>query len=163
MQTITAALGLSLTAVGKNAVVHYLRGKEMLLVLDNAEQALEELADLVVALLEMAPRLYLMVTSREYLQLRSETRLPLNGLPFPPDDSAVPATGTLADCDAMRLFGQEAQRVKPDFRLNEHLFAAAALCRMVEGLPLAIELAAALLDSQTPAQLLTQIEKGSTY
>jgi predicted ATPase len=138
----------------------YLRGKEMLLVLDNVEQALEPVADLVVVLLEMAPRLYLLVTSREYLQLRSETRLPLDGLPFPPDDSADPASGSLADCDAMRLLGQEAQRVKPDFRLSEHETAAAALCRVVEGLPLAIELAAALLDSQTPDQLLTQIEKG---
>ncbi len=121
MQTLTAALGLMLTAgAEKTQLFDYLRGKEMLLVLDNVEQALEQLADLVVALLEMAPRLYLLVTSREYLQLRSETRLPLDGLPFPPDDSVVPFPGSLADCDAMRLLVQEARRVKPDFHLNEH-------------------------------------------
>ena len=161
VQTMAAALGLTLSAgAEKTQLFDYLRGKEMLLVLDNVEQALERVADLVVALLEIAPRLYLLVTSREYLQLRLETRLPLDGLSLPPDDSAVPASGILADCDAVRLFVQEARRIKPDFRLNEHEFAAAALCRMVEGLPLAIELAAALLDAQTPEQLLTQIGKG---
>lgn len=161
VQTLAAALSLTLSAgTEKSQLFDYLRGKEMLLVLDNVEQALEPVADFVAALLEMAPRLCLLVTSREYLQLRSENRLPLDGLPFPPAEPVVPSPDNLANCDAMQLLVQEARRVKPDFRLNEHEAAAATLCRLVEGLPLALELAAALLDSQTLEQLLAQIEKG---
>jgi len=155
VQAIAAALGLTLAVGGEQAeLLAYLRDKEALLLLDNVEQALEPAADLVLALLENAPRLRLIVTSREYLQLRWETRLPLSGLPVPPD-----AAAEITDFDAVRLFVQVGRRVQPAFRLNGNGPAVVALCRLVEGLPLAIELAAALLDRQTPAQLLAQVEQ----
>ncbi|MFO7682004.1 MAG: BTAD domain-containing putative transcriptional regulator [Chloroflexota bacterium] len=152
-QAIAAFLGLTLAVGGEQAeLLAYLRDKEMLLLLDNVEQALEPAAELVVALLENAPRLRLLVTSREYLQLRWETRLPLAGLPTPPMEAV-----DVAAFDAVRLFVQMGQRVQPDFTLAGQETAVADLCRLVEGTPLALELAAALLDVESPPQLLAQI------
>ncbi|MCL4263757.1 MAG: tetratricopeptide repeat protein [Anaerolineae bacterium] len=155
MQAIAAALGLTL-AVGaeQEQLLSYLRDKEILLLLDNIEQALEPAADLVVALLESAPQLRLLVTSREYLQLRWETRLPLTGLLTPPT-TAVDITAF----DAVQLFMQMGQRVQPDFTLAGQETAVADLCRLVEGTPLALELAASLLDTESPPQLLAQIKQ----
>ncbi|MBK8989205.1 MAG: tetratricopeptide repeat protein [Chloroflexi bacterium] len=153
VQAIAAALGLTLVVGAEQAeLLAYLRDKEMLLLLDNVEQALEPAADLVVALLEDAPRLHLLVTSREYLQLRWETRLPVAGLPTPPI-----AAVDVAAFDAVQLFVQMGQRVRPDFTLAGEETAVADLCRMVEGAPLALELAASLLDAEAPPQLLVQI------
>ena len=150
---IAAALGLTLTAAEEQPqLLNYLREKELLLLLDNVEQALEPVADLVLAMLETAPRLRLIVTSREYLQLRWETRLPLAGLPTPPAGAV-----DVADFDAVRLFVQIGQRVRPNFTLAGQETAVADLCRLVEGTPLALELAAALLDTESPPQLLAQI------
>jgi predicted ATPase/DNA-binding SARP family transcriptional activator len=152
---IAAALGLTLTATEEQPqLLNYLREKEILLLLDNVEQALEPVADLVLAMLEAAPRLRLIVTSREYLQLRWETRLPLAGLPTPPA-----GTVDVADFDAVQLFMQMGQRVRPDFTLAGQETAVADLCRLVEGTPLALELAAALLDVESPPQLLAQVQR----
>lgn len=150
---VGAALGLTPTpGEERSQLLNFLREKEALLLLDNVEQALEPTANLVLALLEAAPRLRLIVTSREYLQLRWETRLPLAGLPTPPA-----GTADVADFDAVRLFVQMGQQVRPDFSLAGQETAVADLCRLVEGTPLALELAASLLDSQSPPQLLAQI------
>ena len=155
VQAIAAALELTLAAGAEQAdLLAYLRDKEMLLLLDNIEQALEPAAALVVALLENAPRLHLLVTSREYMQLRWETRLPLAGLATPPATASE-----IAHFDAVRLFVQMGQRVQPDFTLAGQETAVADLCRLVEGTPLALELAASLLDSQSPPQLLAQIRQ----
>jgi predicted ATPase/DNA-binding SARP family transcriptional activator len=155
VQAIAAALELALAVGAEQAdLLAYLRDKEMLLLLDNIEQALEPAAALAVALLENAPRLRLLVTSREYLQLRWETRLPLAGLPTPP--ATAPE---IAHFDAVRLFVQMGQRVQPDFTLAGQETAVADLCRLVEGTPLALELAASLLDSQSPPRLLAQIRQ----
>lgn len=155
VQAIAAALELTLAVGAEQAdLLAYLRDKEMLLLLDNVEQVLEPAADLALAMLEAASRLRLIVTSREYLQLRWETRLPLAGLSTPPM-----GTVDIAGFDAVRLFVQMGQRVRPDFTLGGQETAVADLCRLVEGTPLALELAASLLDSQSPPQLLTQIRQ----
>ena len=155
VQAIAAALDLTLAVGAEQAdLLAYLRDKEMLLLLDNIEQALEPAAALVVALLEDAPRLHLLVTSREYLQLRWETRLPLAGLPTPPTTAPE-----IAHFDAVRLFVQMGQRVRPDFSLAGQKTAVADLCRLVEGTPLALELAASLLDTESPSRLLAQIRQ----
>ncbi|HRQ41548.1 MAG TPA: BTAD domain-containing putative transcriptional regulator [Chloroflexota bacterium] len=155
VQAIATALGLTLTAGEEQPqLLDYLRHKEMLLLLDNVEQALAPTADLVLTLLENASRLRLIVTSREYLQLRWETRLSLGGLPVPPD-----AAADMAAFDAVRLFVQVGQRVCPDFNLTGQETAVADLCRLVEGIPLALELAASLLNAEAPPQLLAQIRQ----
>lgn len=153
VQAVAAALELTLAVGAEQAeLLAYLRDKEMLLLLDNIEQALESAADLIVTLLEAAPRLHLLVTSREYLQLRWETRLPLAGLPTPPMEAV-----NVADFDAVQLFVQMGRRVRPDFTLAGQETAVADLCRLVEGTPLSLELAAALLDVEALPQLLAQI------
>ena len=156
--TLANALGLTLTSQSEDRaqLLDYLRQKEMLLVLDNVEHVVDPTADLALKLLETAVQVKLLVTSREYLRLRWETRLPLAGLPTPP---AQATENEIMGCSAVQLFLQVAQRVRPDFTLSKQETAVAHLCRVVEGVPLAIELAAALLDRETPGQLLAQVQE----
>jgi predicted ATPase/DNA-binding SARP family transcriptional activator len=119
---------------------HYLRDKELLLVLDNFEQLLES-APRLAELLGQAPNLKLLVTSRESLHLAGE-----QGYPVPP----------LTDPEAERLFLARAQAKTPSFRPNEHV---SAICRRLDNLPLALELAAARVRVLSPHALLARLEQ----
>ena len=134
----------------------YLQGKRLLLLLDNFEQVLPAgllLADLLAA----CPLLKLLVTSREALHLRAEHRFPVPPLALPPL-SHLPALGTLAQSAAITLFTQRAQAIKPDFVLTKtNACAVAAICARLDGLPLAIELAAARLILLSPQALLARL------
>ncbi|MGE3594408.1 MAG: helix-turn-helix domain-containing protein [Dehalococcoidia bacterium] len=147
----------------------YLRHKEMLLVLDNFEQVAEA-APLVAALLEHAPRLTVLTTSRAVLRLRGETRFPVpplavpaatgNGQPLVGDEGIrLPA---IAASPAVQLFVERAQVVAPDFALtDENAAAVAALCTRLDGLPLAIELAAPRVQLLSPEDLLARLDERS--
>lgn len=142
-QEFAAALALELgvTAAGGadplRPVIDHLRDRHQLLVLDNFEQ-LAACAAAVQRLLEGSPRLRLVVTSRVRLGLRTEWSLPLEGLPCPdPEDS-----DRLEAFDAARLFLRHAQRVEPALLPAAEADAIIDICRQVEGLPLALELAA---------------------
>jgi predicted ATPase/DNA-binding SARP family transcriptional activator len=111
----------------KATLLAYLRNKRMLLVLDNFDELLEG-TPLLLELLQHAPEVKLLVTSRERLALSEEWLLPLAGLK--PDEAAV------------ELFVQRAKRVAPDLDPAEEAHAIRELCQLVEGMPLAIELAA---------------------
>ncbi|MCB0120728.1 MAG: hypothetical protein KDE58_00715, partial [Caldilineaceae bacterium] len=108
-----------------------LRQRHLLLVLDNFEHLLAG-ADTVAYLLQSVPTLKVLVTSRERLYLREEWLLPINGLPL--------AGGLTSEAGA--LFLQSAQRIQPGFTGEGQAQAIAAICRQVEGMPLALELAA---------------------
>jgi predicted ATPase/DNA-binding SARP family transcriptional activator len=124
------------------ALLHHLRGARMLLVLDNGEHVVAALADLVEALLAGCPQLHVLVTSREMLGLASERRWPVPLLPVP-DPAALPRLAALAELPAIRLFVERATAVDPSFALTDQNAAAvAAACARLDGLPLAIELAA---------------------
>ncbi len=115
-----------------------LAGKELMLILDNFDHLLEA-TPLLAKWMRAAAQSAFLITSRRPLGLRAEEVFPLSGLPFP---SKV--AGGVARYDAVRLFSECARRVSGDIRLQEDdLFTAAHICRMAEGLPLAIELAAA--------------------
>ncbi|HSV71863.1 MAG TPA: tetratricopeptide repeat protein [Methylibium sp.] len=119
-------------------VVEFLRPLQRLLVLDNFEQ-LVDAAGLLGRLLDACPRLKILVTSRVRLGVAGEWSLPLDGLPCPePED---------ADCaesfDAVRLFVAAARRVEPALDARAQAAAIVDICRQVDGLPLALELAAA--------------------
>lgn len=153
---IAAALQLTLQGDQTAALLHFLRDKELLLILDNFEHLIEGAA-LVPAILEGAPRVRVIVTSRERLNVRGEHVYAVEGLGYTLDSSAealrVPAA---------QLFVHGAQRVAPGFALT----AATAgdvlrICRLVQGMPLALELAAACVDSITLAQIAALIEQGS--
>ncbi len=128
-----------------------------LLVLDNFEHVLDAAA-LVASLLAAAPQLTILVTSRATLRLQGEHELPVPPLALPRADEGI--AENLGTCESVRLFVQRASAVRPDFALtSENAEAIAAICRRLDGLPLAIELAAArtrLLSPQAILQRLTR-------
>jgi predicted ATPase/DNA-binding SARP family transcriptional activator len=129
--------------------------QSFLLVLDNFEQLVEEGAEAVQHLLERAPRLVCLVTSRRLLGLSAERDYLVAPLPTP-----VPAAAPeqLMEFASVRLFMSRAQAARPDFRVTAvNAAAVALLCRALEGIPLALELAAARAPVLTPAQMLEHL------
>jgi predicted ATPase/DNA-binding SARP family transcriptional activator len=120
-------------------LLNYLREKELLLVLDNLEHLLES-TEFLAQVLWRAPGVALLVTSRERLNLQEEWVYEVGGLRYPRDGAAEDVDA----CSAVALFQQSARRVRQDFALvGPELSHVVRICRLVEGMPLAIELAAA--------------------
>ena len=135
----------------------YLREKELLLVLDNFEQVVDA-APVVKELLLAASRLKIMVTSRTPLRVAGEHeyRVPLLSLPEEPREFTV---DRLAQLESVQLFVERAQSAKADFALTtENAPAIAETCQRLDGLPLAIELAAARVRVLPPQKMLRQLE-----
>jgi predicted ATPase/DNA-binding CsgD family transcriptional regulator len=156
--TAVSALGLRPAAdrPPSEELARYLRPRQTLLVLDNCEHLLEGAAALVANLLAVCPALQILATSRAPLRVRGEQVLPTDPLPLPPAHLA--ALDDLAANDAVRLFAARARAVRPAFSLTEaNATAVAALCRRLDGLPLAIELAAARTAILSPEALLAQM------
>ncbi|HET7091954.1 MAG TPA: adenylate/guanylate cyclase domain-containing protein, partial [Thermomicrobiales bacterium] len=146
-------------------LIAHLRERQMLLVLDNFEQVMGATAT-VAALLAGCPRLTILATSRERLNLRGEHELPLPPLALPAwpagaavgDPDAGAALAEIERAEAVRLFVERAQSVKPGFALTaDNAAAVVEICRRLDGLPLAIELAAARSDVLPPAALLARL------
>lgn len=154
MQTLSiqASPGSSPT----QSLIVYLRHKKVLLILDNFEQVAAA-ADLVGELLAAAPGLKILVTSRAVLRLSGEFefKVPPMNLPDPEQDFAKE---NAAQYDAVQLFVERARLVAPDFALSdENAPIIAQICARVDGLPLALELAAARIKLLTPKQLLEKL------
>ncbi|NCC32458.1 MAG: tetratricopeptide repeat protein, partial [Chloroflexia bacterium] len=146
------ALPLSGKQPPKVEVLAYLQERHMLLLLDNFEHLLRG-SDLLVELLEAAPGLKLLVTSREALNLYEEWLLVVEGLAIPPEESTA-ATETF---DAIALFQQRARRVDLSFSLAQNEMAVIDICYQVHGIPLAIELAAAWVRTIPCAEIARQL------
>jgi predicted ATPase/transcriptional regulator with XRE-family HTH domain len=134
--------------------------RRLLLVLDNCEHLLPAMP-LVGELLAASPGLVVLAASRARLRLRGEREMPVAPLavPLAPGRGRVPPDG-LAEVAAVRLFVERAQAVSPGFALTETTApAVAAICRRVEGLPLALELAAARVKLLPPVTLLARLEQ----
>lgn len=132
------------------AVVQRLAGERVLVVLDNCEHVLEAAADLVEVLLRGCPQVTVLATSRIPLGVPGESDWRVPSLSLPSIDSPDVVVGA----DATRLFVERAAKVRPDFALrSENLTAVARICRELDGLPLAIELAAARVRVMTPDQI----------
>ena len=143
------ALAFSFTgqADAVEQLLRYLHERHLLLVLDNFEHLLEAV-DLVHDILQRAPQVSLLVTSRERLNLQTEWLFDVSGLSYPSFDRRDLVTSqnmtTLTAYTAVQLFVQRATQVQPRFPLTEaNLTTIARICQQVEGMPLAIELAAA--------------------
>ena len=135
-----------------------MRDQQILLVLDNFEQVLAA-ALALVELLTACPRLKLLVTSREVLRLSGEYEFPVPPLPVP-DPRHLPPAVTLSQYAAVALFLQRALAVKPDFAItHENALAVAEICVRLDGLPLAIELAAARMKLFSPRALLVRLAR----
>ncbi len=127
-----------------------------LLVLDNMEQVVEGGADFVERLLQEVPSLVCLVTSRQLLGLSGEHEFVVPPLPTPGGSGDTPEG--LGVYGSVQLFVDRAQAVKPDFKVtNTNAAAVAELCNRLEGIPLAIELAAARALVMTPSQMLNQL------
>jgi predicted ATPase/DNA-binding SARP family transcriptional activator len=134
----------------------YLRGKRMLLILDSFEHVLAG-AGWVTETLRAAPDLKVMVTSRAKLNLKAENLLPVGGLSYPEEES-VPDE---AEHDAVRLFLQAARRVRPEWKPSaSEMVEVARISRMVEGLPLAILLAATWVEILPPEEIADELGRG---
>ncbi len=139
------------------ALTDHLRDKRALLVLDNFEHILDA-APAVADLLAACPQLQVLATSRAALRLAAEHQWPVPPLARP-DPKRLPDWETLCGYDAVALFSQRAAAVKPDFRVtNENAPAVAEICARLDGLPLAIELAAARSGVLPPQALLARLE-----
>ena len=121
-------------------LLEYLTNRKTLLILDNVEQFLEIAADLIVELLEAGENVQLLVTSSTTLPLSASRAFPLTGLEAPAEVSPAALYN-----ESVLLFAERAARLPVPFELNNHVAEVVAICRFVEGVPLAIELAAASL------------------
>jgi predicted ATPase/class 3 adenylate cyclase len=159
--TIAHALGVQ---VGGNEdplqrVLDHVRGKRMLLVLDNFEQILPAAAG-VSAILGTSTDLKVIASSRAPLRIAGEQEFPVPPLELP-DFERLPSLEVLAQSDAVRLFIERARAVKPDFMVTaENAGAVAEICARLDGLPLALELAAARVKVLTPQAMLPRLRKG---
>jgi predicted ATPase/class 3 adenylate cyclase/Tfp pilus assembly protein PilF len=156
--TIAGSLGLKASAGQslEESLEAYLREKKLLLVLDNFEQVLEG-APLVGELLGGCHNLKVLATSRTPLMLYGEQEYPVPPLELP-DPVRLPPLERLAQYEAVRLFVERARAMKPDFEVtNDNAPAVAEICVRLDGLPLAIELAAARTKLLPPRALLSRL------
>ena len=135
-------------------LLDYLHDKRILLVLDNFEHVLEGVG-IVADILEHAPKVKLVVTSREALNLKSEWLHPITGLTFPHASDDQP----LERFSAVQLFFERAHQVQAHLVREEALDDVIRICQQVDGMPLAIELAASWLKTLTPAAIADEISR----
>jgi predicted ATPase/DNA-binding SARP family transcriptional activator len=154
---LAAALGLSLAVPRdpRELLADHLAGQELLLILDNLEQ-LRDAAGVLAELLARAPQVQMLSTSRRRLGLGVEWLVEVPGLPYPP----AGAEADVAGYAAVQLFEERARLLRPGFRPATDLAGVARVCRLVAGVPLAIELAARWVRSASPAAIAERLAAG---
>ncbi len=142
----------------KNQLLDYLKDKNMLLVLDNLEHLLSGV-ELISEILQASPNIKVLATSRERLNLHAEWLFDLRGLSFPEEN-----TKEATNFDAIKLFIQSAQKVQPSFTVNEqNTLVVTRICKLIQGMPLATELAAAWLELLSLDEILAEIKQGIDF
>jgi len=146
----------------RRQLLKYLQQKEMLLVLDNLEHLLSTPQghvsgrDLVLDMVKSAPKLKLLVTSRERMNLQAEWILTLQGLPCPAAEAAFGEETS----EAVELFVQGAHRVQPEFSLSSDWPEVVRVCRLLDGMPLGIELAATWVSMMPCVEIVRELVSG---
>jgi predicted ATPase/class 3 adenylate cyclase len=154
--SVTARAGQGI----RETLVEFLRSKNLLLVLDNCEHLIEGAAALAETLAQSCERLVILATSREALGIDGERLVPVPPLGLPGADADAEAIG---QAEAVRLFVDRAAAVKPGFQVTaENAAAVAAVVRRLDGIALAIELAAARVPTMTAAELARRLERSFT-
>src|SRR5262249_7075962 len=152
-----AALGFAVTGPAAGGLVEYLRTKDMLLVLDNCEHLLAPVADFVEEIMRIAPDVRLLATSREGLGVTGEHLRAVPSLTLP--DASANAE-VIAAADSVRLFVERATEASATYRFSDDdAVDVADLCRRLEGIPLAIELAAARVPALTPKEIAAHLDR----
>ncbi|CAG1772963.1 hypothetical protein BAC2_03326, partial [uncultured bacterium] len=138
-------------------LTNYLRTKELLLVIDNCEHLLGACAQLIETLLSACPKLQIVATSREPLNIGGETvwRVPSLALP---DPARIPLLAQLRQYDAIQLFVARATAVAANWQLAENVTPTAQVCARLDGIPLAIELATARLKVLSTEQIAARLD-----
>jgi predicted ATPase/class 3 adenylate cyclase len=131
----------------RDALIEYLSDRKALLVVDNCEHLIDATATTVDAILTAAPEIKVLATSRELLGVPGEAALGLRSMTLP-EDAADPTTS-----DAVRLLLERAGQAKPGFLSDGHEEAITEICRRLDGIPLALELAAARLRTFSPERV----------
>jgi predicted ATPase/transcriptional regulator with XRE-family HTH domain len=141
-----------------DALTDYVRAKSMLLILDNCEHLIQACAQITESLLHAAPRLKVVVTSREALGITGETAYRVPSLPLP-DPRQLRDLDVLEQNECVHLFIDRAMAAHPSFRLKENnASAVASICQRLDGIPLAIELAAARTKVFPPEEIATRLD-----
>lgn len=158
VQTIAEAIGFPLSTEEPpiDQLVAHLRRRQILLVMDNFEH-LPDGVDIVAKILQNSPKVKILATSRGNLKLHGETVLIIKGLDFPDQETLV----DLQAYDAIELFLHSVRRVQPEFNPDvDDLKHLEYICRLVDGMPLAIELAAGWMNVLSPEELASEIQRG---
>lgn len=162
VQTVAEAVGCAFQQDGREAkqqLLDYLREKNTLLLMDNFEHVIAG-RSLVQEILQVAPLVKILATSREKLNLSAETVFVLSGMEFPEWETPEDAL----EYGAVKLFMQSARRVRSDFQLEAgDLAYVARICRTVQGTPLGILLAAAWLEALSPREISEEIDRSLDF
>ncbi|MEM7126610.1 MAG: BTAD domain-containing putative transcriptional regulator [Chloroflexota bacterium] len=166
LPTLAEVLDFHIEASGpkrspQQQILSYLRHKRMFIILDNFEHLLDGV-ELIAEILQTAPGVQILATSRERLDLQEEQVYPIQGLTIPHWETGEKAAqgqdGT--KYTAVRLFLQSAQRLQPDYELaGTDQAALARICRLVEGMPLGLELAASWVDTLSLDDIALEVEQ----
>jgi predicted ATPase len=159
-QTVASALDVPLpeTGTAEVALARHLAERRLLLVLDNCEHLLDACARLATALLRTCPDVAVLATSREPLRVGGEVTWRTPSLALP-DLRALPPVARLAELESVRLFVERARDVAPGFVLDESTAPAVAeICVRLDGMPLALELAAARTSALAPGQIAARLD-----
>jgi len=158
--TLAAVLGVAEEPIGDltSAITDHLRGKTLLLIFDNCEHVIQASAELAETLLQASSTLFILATSREMLGVSGERAIYVPSLSMP--DRRHPALpGQLGQFESVQLFVDRAANVIPGFSLNQgNETAVAQICQRLDGIPLAIELAAARLRMLPVEQIATRLD-----
>jgi predicted ATPase len=159
--TILGALGLTQQSQTDPLaqLVDFIAARSILLVLDNLEH-LTQNVNLLSNLIRQCPNLKVLATSRERLNLEEEHLFPLEGLDFPPVNATFDEAKDVA---AVTLFSQRAQQLQPQFDLRGQLAAVLKICKLVEGLPLGLELAASWTRLMSCQEIAAEIGRGLEF
>ncbi|MEU1426705.1 LuxR C-terminal-related transcriptional regulator [Nocardia sp. NPDC005746] len=157
---VAAAFGLSDHGGGSapDALIQLLATQDLLLIVDNCEHLVEAVAGLVESILRACPDVRILATSRETLDIEGEAAYPLSPLDVP-DPATNPSLRTVTRNDAIALFAERAAAAVPGFEVNDdNRLSIARVCAQLDGLPLAIELAAARIRTMSVEQILNRLD-----
>jgi predicted ATPase/class 3 adenylate cyclase len=157
LQVVASTLGVRPQGSLQDAIVEYLRSRQALIIVDNCEHLLEDAARMIETSLRGCPEVVVLATSREGLGVPGEQVWPLRSLELPAPSASV---DELTKADSVRLFIERASSVKPSFAVERgNAEAVAEICRRLDGVPLAIELAAARVAVMNPSDIAQRLDE----